>query len=137
MSDALGYNDLIGNDKNSSFEELLTKDDSQNTTYFTEIYRLSFPNKLYKIKNGLSPDFITEIFARKTESHYNLKQCNGFRIPSICTVYHGSESISFLGPKIWNILPDEFKAQISPNSFKKSVRNESHKISMQTQQSLY
>ena len=44
MSDALGYNDLIGNDKNSSFEELLTKDDSQNTTYFTEIYRLSQTN---------------------------------------------------------------------------------------------
>ena len=44
MSDALGYNDLTGNDKNSSFEELLTKDDSQNTTYFTEIYRLSQTN---------------------------------------------------------------------------------------------
>ena len=44
MSDALGYNDLIGNEKNSSFEELLTKDDSQNTTYFTGIYRLSQTN---------------------------------------------------------------------------------------------
>ena len=44
------------------------------------------------------------------------------RIPSICAVYHGSESISFLGPKIWNILPDEIKQQTSLNSLKKSVK---------------
>ena len=53
------------------------------------------------------------------QSHYNLRRCNDFRIPSIRTVYHGSESISFLGPKIWNILSDEIKHQTSLNSFKK------------------
>ena len=51
----------------------------------------------------------TEIFALETESHYGLRQCNDFRILSIRTVYHGSKSISFLGPKIWVILPDEIK----------------------------
>ena len=61
-------------------------------------------------------------------SHYNLRWCNDFRIPSIRTVYHGSESISFLGPKIWNILPDEIKQQTSLNSFKKSIKNGSHEI---------
>ena len=30
--------------------------------------------ELYKIKNGLSPELITEIFARETESNYNLTQ---------------------------------------------------------------
>ena len=29
--------------------------------------------------------------------------------------------VFFLGPKIWNILPDEIKQQTSLNSFKKSV----------------
>ena len=78
--------------------------------------------EFYKIKNGISQELFTEIFARKAESHYNLRRCNDFRIPSIRTVYHGSESISFLGPKIWNILPDEIKQQTSLNSFKKSVK---------------
>ena len=78
--------------------------------------------ELYKIKNGLSLELFTEIFARETESHYNLRWCNDFRIPSIRTVYDGSESVSFLGPKIWNILPDEIKQQTSLNSFKKSVK---------------
>ena len=56
---------------------------------------------LYKIKNGFSPEIFVEFFARETESHYNLKWRNDFRIPSIRTVHHGSESISFLGLKIW------------------------------------
>ena len=60
------------------------------------------------------------MFALETDSHYNLRWSD-FRIPSIGTVYHGSESISFLGPKIWNIFPDEIK-QSSLNSFKESVK---------------
>ena len=78
--------------------------------------------EFYKIKNGISPELFTEIFARETESQYSLRRCNDFRIPSIRTVYHGSESISFLGPKIWNILHDEIKQPTSLNSFKKSVK---------------
>ena len=36
----------------------------------------------YKIKNGISPELFTEIFARETESHYNLRWCSDFRIPN-------------------------------------------------------
>ena len=78
--------------------------------------------EFYKIKNGLSLELFTEIFARETGSHYNLRRCNDFRIPSTRTVYHGIESISFLGTKTWNILPNEIKQQTSLNSFKKSVK---------------
>ena len=57
--------------------------------------------ELYKIKNGFSPEILTAIFAHE---------------------YHGCESISFLGRKMWNILLDEIKQQTSLNSFKKSVK---------------
>ena len=60
----------------------------------------SFGDRILQIKNGISPELFTEIFARERESHYDLRRCNDFRRPSIRTVYHGSESISFLGPKI-------------------------------------
>ena len=56
------------------------------------------------------------------QSHYNLRRYNDYRIPSIRTVYHGGESISFLGPKRWNFLPDEIKQQNSLNSFKKLIK---------------
>ena len=101
----------------SSYEELLTKDGSV-SIHHRNIQALAA--EFYKIKNGLSPKLFTEIFARETESHYNLRWCNDFRIPSIRTVYHGS--ISFLGPKIWYIIPGEIKQQTSLNSFKKSVK---------------
>ena len=41
--------------------------------------------------------------------------------PSV-SVYHGSENTSFLGPKTWNILPDEIKQQTPLYSFTKSVK---------------
>ena len=110
---------LIYNDKSSSYDELLTKDGSV-TMHDRNILALAI--EFYKIKNGLSPKLFTEIFAGETESHYNLRRCNYFRISSISTVYHGSERISFLGPKIWNILSYEIKQQTSPNSFKKSIK---------------
>ena len=89
--------------------------------------------EFYKIKNGLSQELFTEILAGETESHYNLRRCNDFRVPSVCTVSHGNESISFLGPKIWNILPDKIKQQTSLNSFKKSVKKmAATRLSIQT-----
>ena len=110
---------LIYNDKNSTYEELLTKDGSV-SIHHRNIQALA--TEFNKIKNGIWPELFTKIFARETESHYNLRWCNDFRIPSIRTVYHGSESISFLGPKIWYILSDEIKQQTSLSSFKKSVK---------------
>ena len=66
---------LIYNDKSSSYEELLTKDQP---LYITEIYKLWQPNF--------------------TKSKMDFR--HNFRVPSIRTVYHGSESISFLEPKM-------------------------------------
>ena len=91
---------LIYNDKDSSYEELLTKDGSV-STHHRNIQALVI--EFYKIKNGLLPELFAKIFARETESHYDLRRCNDFTISSIRTGYHGSESISFLGPKISNI----------------------------------
>ena len=89
--------------------------------YIAEIYKL-WRRNFTKLKMDFRQNFFTKIFAREAESPYNLRRCNDFRIPSIRTVYHGSESITFLGPKIWNILNDETKQQTSLNSFKKSVK---------------
>ena len=37
-------------------------------------------------------------------------------------MYHGSECISFLGPKIWNILPDRLKNVNSIQAFKMQIK---------------
>ena len=40
---------------------------------------------------------------------YNLRQNSQFPRPRINTVYHGNESISNLGPEIWDLVPSNLK----------------------------
>ena len=42
-------------------------------------------------------------------------------MPSVRFVLHGSESISYLGPKIWNIVPLELKESTSVAAALKKV----------------
>ena len=50
-----------------------------------------------------SPEIVTDIFTQ-TMQQYNLRHNWDFRIPSVNTVYHGSESMSYLGLKILEII---------------------------------
>ena len=56
------------------------------------------------------------------QNHYNLRNQSDFRRPLIRTNYQGSESISYLGPKVWDINPEKLKEVSSIVSFQKSVR---------------
>ena len=57
---------LIYNYENPSYQEILTKDGSV-SMHHRNIQALT--TEFYKIKNWLSPELVTEIFARETESH--------------------------------------------------------------------
>ena len=57
-----------------------------------------------KIKNELAPTITANIFGTMPENHYNLRNYNDFKIPSARTVYHGTDSISYLRPKIRDIV---------------------------------
>ena len=77
---------------------------------------------MYKVKNAIAPMITVNVFCPNPENHYNLRNHRDFRVPFARTVYHGTESISFLGPKIWDIVPAQLKQNQSLNSFKKSIR---------------
>ena len=64
---------------------------------------------MYKFKNELAPMITVDVFTTIPENHCNLRNYNGFRLPFARTVYHGTESILYLGPKIWDIVPVELK----------------------------
>ena len=54
---------------------------------------------MFQVKHGQSPETVSDIFAQTTTTkHYNFRQNRDFRIYSVKSVYHGSESISYLGP---------------------------------------
>ena len=109
---------LIHNDKQSSYAELLEKDGSV-SVHHKNIQSLGI--EMFQIKHGHFPEIVSDIFTQTTQ-HDNIRQNRDFRIRSVKSVYHGSESISYLGPKIWEIVPAKIKETNSLNIFKIEIR---------------
>ena len=96
---------LVYNDFSSSFSELLENGKSV-TIHHRNLQTLAY--ETFKVKNNMAPKILTEIFPQK-ESNYSLRNSAAMQGRSIKTVMHGSETISSLGRKIWDILPTESK----------------------------
>ena len=77
--------------------------------------------EMFKIHRGLSPDFLRETFVPKI-SLYNLRWNNTFERRQVHSVYYGTESLSFLGPKSWYLVPLEFKQLGSLEVFKLKIK---------------
>ena len=78
--------------------------------------------ELFKVSKKLTPPQIHEIFKLKNQPHYNLRNNSRLFRPLVKSVFKGTESLSFLGPKIWDILPDTYKAMSDLNSFKIALK---------------
>ena len=102
----------------STFQELLNKYNS------VSIHRRNLQalaTEMFKTHRGLSPDILREIFVPKI-SLYNLRRKNTFERRQVHSVYHGTESLSFLGPKIWDLVPLELKQLESLEVFKLKIK---------------
>ena len=99
------------NDKQSSFIKLLEKDNS-----------VSIHQRNLQICNGLSPVLMNDIFKLRGEQTYNLRKLSQFYRPKVNSVYNGTGSVSFLGPKIWNLVPNELKDIGNLVVFKKVIK---------------
>ena len=74
--------------------------------------------EMYKLISNLSPPIMNRVFKLNSDSHYNLRQILQFSRSLVKSVHHGIESISYLGPKIWDILPDDYKTIQNLDTFK-------------------
>ena len=63
-----------------------------------------------------------EVFNFCGEIGYDLKQKNIFRGSLFNSVYNGTERVSFLGPKIWEVIPKNMIKLGSLNSYKKEIK---------------
>ena len=64
--------------------------------------------EMFKVKNNIAPKIMKELFAPKMIS-YDLRNNNSFKRRRVKSVWYGTESVSFLGPKIWDLVPNEIK----------------------------
>ena len=109
---------IVYRDDKSSFETLLEKDKSF-TIHERAIQKLCI--ELYKVAYGISPKIMRLVFPTKPEVKYPWE--NIFQTFNVRTVAWGTESLSHLGPKIWSLIPLEFKKIPTLPKFKNAIRN--------------
>ena len=97
---------IVYSDKTSDFSELLQKDGSVSIDY-QNIQQLAI--EMFKVSKGLCPEIVKELFQFRYDIPYFFRQRSQFHIPPVRTVFIGTESIKYLGSKIWELIPDEMK----------------------------
>ena len=63
-----------------------------------------------------------EIFQNKVSS-YNLWKNSSFYVRQVYSVYHGTESLSFLCPKTWELVPEDIRQSERLDIFKSKIKN--------------
>ena len=112
---------IIYSNKKSSFDELLDEEESD-SIHHQNIQKLGI--EMFKVFQCENPQILNEIFRIRDETSYELQQRSCFHIPSVITVLSGTDGIRFLGPKIWQLTPNDIKCLESIRDFKTAIKNE-------------
>ena len=110
---------LIYSDKRSSIGELLEKDRSV-FIHYRNFKVLAI--ETHKVKNCLSAKIFSDLFCQTEMDSYNLTIQHDFEVPFLRAVYRGSECITYLAPKTWNILPASIMEGSSLTSITKLIK---------------
>ena len=109
---------LVYKDTNLTFEELLRKDNSF-TIHQMNLQKLA--TEMYKVRNDLSPTIMKSIFPERSIP-FNLRNKNPFMATNISSVFNGTETVSFRGPKIWLLVPEEIRNSKTLIEFKARIK---------------
>ena len=110
---------IVYQDYASSFTELLEKDNS--TTINKRNIQL-LATELFEVKNGLLPPFRKKFFVENAQHYDGLRKKIKFKRNDGKAVYNGTETLIFLGPTIWEIVPDYIKKGSSFEEFKSKLK---------------
>ena len=92
---------IVYKDELSIFNNLLEKD---------KVIKIHVTNLqvlvtgMFKVKNAIVPKLISGIFKLFNPTH-SLRNTRDFVSNHVKTVYFGTESLSYLVPKLWDLLP--------------------------------
>ena len=109
---------IVYNDNSSSFEALLEKSGSVKI-HHSNLQQLAV--EIYKALNDLSSHLMSELFTFRNTG-YNLRGGKKLNSNTVKTVNNGTETISYLAPKIWEQVPDETKNSGSLSIFKRKIK---------------
>ena len=78
-------------------------------------------NEIYKFLHGLFPPIMNVIFEIKVNI-YNLRNFQSLCPTCKTTVKFGTERVTYRGPQIWNLIPDDIKYVSSLENFKREIK---------------
>jgi len=91
---------------------------------------------VYKFFNKKSPDYLSDVFSPTLNLRNTRNSCKKLNQPSVKS-NQGLNSLSYIGPFIWNKLPDEIKTSTSVNSFKHKVKEDFLKALLEKERDIY
>ena len=119
----MNHNKSMNNRINSLHERaprLIYWDHSSN---FQELHReiILWQYIKKKVINNIASTIVSQLFSF-SNINYNLRSGSQFHHSSAKNVWNGLEAISYLGPKIWNMVPAEMKQKSFLFSFKGEIK---------------
>ena len=108
---------IVYNNDNATFNELLKKDGSF-TIHERNIQAMVI--EVFKVINGISPKIMNKVFPLKESLNY----CTRFPFKSrnVHTVAYGTETLNYMGPKLWSLVPNELREVKSLTEFKRKIK---------------
>ena len=77
---------------------------------------------MFQVSRGLSPEILNELFKFREQIPYELRRRPLFQITWVHSVFNSTESLTFLGTKIWALLPNEMKQLESVGKFRNAIK---------------
>ena len=110
---------IVYHDYSSSFEDLLNKDELV-TIHQRNLQQL--PIEIFKVKIGIAPIILNEIFTFVENNNYNLRSGMHLSTANVHSTKYGTEPIGYLGAKIWDLVPAHMKDLNTLSRFKNQIK---------------
>ena len=110
---------IVYSDFKPPFEGLLMK---HNSFSIHEKNIQSLVIEIYQFLNGLSPSFQNNVFHKNISNSYDLQNHKELYSRNPKRVRRGTETVSYIAPKIWSKVPETIKMSSSLESFKSKIR---------------
>lgn len=88
--------------------------EESNSATFHQQHLPILATEMYKVTKDLLPPLLHNIFKLRRGQTFNLRQNSQLFTPRVKLVYHGTGIFTFLGPKIWDQVPEELKSVRKP-----------------------
>ena len=97
---------IVYNYKRSNFQNLL--DQGKSVSVHTRNLQI-LAIEMYKVSNHIAPKIFTDIFSSNSRANYDPRYQSESSRPLVKSVFNGRETISYLDPRIWDLVPLEMK----------------------------